>query len=162
MDTFIVLTAKYLYMIILLIGVIIFLMQDKAGKIKLVKVSVIAGVIALALTMSISHIFYSARPFVTEHISPLFPHAPDNGFPSDHTLISALAAFAVYLVHKKAGVILGVLAIIVGASRVLAHVHHPIDIIGSLAIAGVAVLIAHYIIPKIPDKYLDFKHYFKK
>lgn len=71
-------------------------------------------------------------------------------------------AFAVYLVHKKAGVILGVLAIIVGASRVLAHVHHPIDIIGSLAIAGVAVLIAHYIIPKIPDKYLDFKHYFKK
>ncbi len=148
MNTLIVLTAKYLYLIIVLIAIIVFLKADKQDKVRLIKLAVIAGPLALIMVFISSHLFYDTRPFVVQNIQPLIPHSPDNGFPSDHTLISMLVALSIYRVKKNAGVLLAILALIVGTSRVLAHIHYPVDILGSIVIAMIAVGLASLLFKK--------------
>jgi undecaprenyl-diphosphatase len=70
------------------------------------------------------------RPFVTQHVAPLFPHAPDNGFPSDHTLASMFLAVCALFYSTRWG-----------GARIAAHVHSPIDILGAIALAIMAALI---------------------
>lgn len=75
---------------------------------------------------------------------PLIAHGNDNGFPSDHTLLSSLLGFAILPFAPVAGLVTLLVALLIGTARVLAFVHHPIDIIASFVFAGVAVLIAYY------------------
>jgi undecaprenyl-diphosphatase len=140
MQTIIALTAQYLYLVVMLIALTVFLLLDGADKKKSLILAIAAGIVAYLLVKISAHFIYSPRPFVVDNIKPLFTHAPDNGFPSDHTLISAIAAFIVFMFNKKVGLLLVFLALAVGISRVLAGVHHPIDIIGSFIIAGFSVL----------------------
>ncbi len=145
----IILTAKYLYIIIILIGIVVFLGADKQDKMRLVKLVLVAGPLALIMVFISSHLFYDARPFVVQNIQPLIPHSPDNGFPSDHTLVSMLVAFSIYQIQKRAGVLLVLLAVIVGVSRVLVHIHYPVDILGSTVIAMIAVGGASFVLKKV-------------
>ncbi|WP_419188808.1 phosphatase PAP2 family protein [Enhydrobacter aerosaccus] len=62
-------------------------------------------------------------------------HTPDNGFPSDHTLLlSALAALASCW-NGRLSLLLWFIALLVGAARVYVGLHHPVDILGSILIA---------------------------
>ena len=149
MNTLIILTAKYLYLIIILIAIVVFFKADKQDKMRLIKLAVIAGPLALIMVFISSHLFYDTRPFVVQNIQPLIPHSPDNGFPSDHTLISMLVALSIYQIQKKAGILIAVLAIIVGVSRILVHIHYPVDILGSIVIAMIAVGSASFVLKKI-------------
>lgn len=91
-------------------------------------VGVLSGVISLIL-LKISSVFINdPRPFVINHVMPLIPHAPDNGFPSDHTLITMWLALMVFLNNRRVGIALIVISLLVGISRVMALIHHPIDI----------------------------------
>ncbi len=78
---------------------------------------------------------------MTGHLTPLFPHAPDNGFPSDHALLTSFLAFSLWRWSRPFAAVLFANAILVGGARVLAHVHHVIDILGSYGFALVAVLV---------------------
>ena len=149
MNTLIILTAKYLYIIIILIGIVVFLGADKQDKMRLVKLVLVAGPLALIMVFISSHLFYDARPFVVQNIQPLIPHSPDNGFPSDHTLVSMLVALIIYQVNKNTGILLTVLAIMVGVSRIMAHIHYPVDILGSIVIAMIAVGSVSFILKKV-------------
>ncbi len=84
----------------------------------------------------------SPRPFVVENVTPLINHVADNGFPSEHTLLVATIALLIYMEHKTIGVLLVVIAILVGLARVFAKVHHSIDISGSIVIAIISVALA--------------------
>ena len=42
------------------------------------------------------------------------------------------------------GVLLLVLAVLIGWARVAAHIHHPIDILGSFVIAGLSVMLVQW------------------
>lgn len=75
---------------------------------------------------------------------PLIAHSNDNGFPSDHTLLSSLLGFAILPFAPIMGIATLLVALLIGTARVLAFVHHPIDIIASFVFAGAAVLIAYY------------------
>ncbi len=79
---------------------------------------------------------------MVEHVQPLITHAADNGFPSDHTLLTMTIASILFLYNKRLGIVLAILAVIVGYSRVLAKVHHPVDIFGSIVIAIIATYIS--------------------
>ena len=102
---------------------------------------ILGGILALALARVGGHLYDDPRPFVTGHLRPLFPHAPDNGFPSDHALLTSFLAFALWRWSRPLAGGLFVNALLVGGARVLAHVHHVIDILGSFAFALVAVLV---------------------
>ena len=104
-------------------------------------------------------VYYDPRPFVAAHVAPLFPHAADNGFPSDHTAVTMFVAFSVLVVSRPWGLALAALSLLAGVARVLAHVHSPIDIAGAVAIAALAALagwlfgrwaVARWVAPRWP------------
>lgn len=149
MDSLIILAAKYLYIIIGLLAISYWLTLPKKLKKEVAVFGLIAAVITYALVKIGGTVFYDPRPFVTLHIMPLIPHIADNAFPSDHTALTAAIALAIYSVSRKFGLGLLALAVIVGISRILAHIHSPIDIIGSLVFAAIGGAVAYYLTPKV-------------
>ncbi len=92
-------------------------------------------------------LYYDPRPFVAQHIHPLFAHAADNGFPSDHAALTMFLAVCVLFYSRLWGGALVVNALLVGTARVLAHVHSPLDIVAGFVFAAVAALLAHRAAP---------------
>jgi undecaprenyl-diphosphatase len=88
------------------------------------------------------HLHADARPFVHDPASkPLFGHAADNGFPSDHGAAAGLLTALVFRYKRMLGVIVGAGAGLIAWARVAAHVHHGQDVIAGLAIGvGMGVL----------------------
>jgi undecaprenyl-diphosphatase len=77
---------------------------------------------------------------------PLIPHAPDNGFPSDHTLFGTALAVIIFPFHKRLGTVLFILALLVGIARVYLGINHAIDILGSAVISVLIGLSLYYFV----------------
>ncbi len=137
-DAAAVFIAQYLYFLVLLIAAIFFIVQPLAIK----KSMVICGAIVAPLSYAISRIssllYYDPRPFVVGHFTPLIAHATDNGFPSDHVLLTGAVAMIVWFYNKKWSGGLWVLALLIGWARVYVGVHHVTDIAGSITIVLIA------------------------
>lgn len=149
MDTLIVISAKYLIIAVGLLALIATLLSERTVRRNIIRLALLSFPIAFLLALLAGHLYYDTRPFVVEHIEPLIPHAADNGFPSDHTLYTMVAAITMFVHRRKLGVFLGILAILIGVSRVMADLHYPIDIAGSIMIAMVATGLAWIIIKKV-------------
>ena len=147
MNSIISFCAQYLYLVLGLGAAAYWIMLSNERKLKVIIYGVMTGVIAYILARVGSMLYNNPRPFVVDHVAPLFQHAADNGFPSDHTLITAAIAMAIFAVSKKWGLVLLLGSVIVGYSRVLAHVHHVLDILGSLAFVGIGYIAACYLGP---------------
>jgi undecaprenyl-diphosphatase len=141
--------AKYLVFIIVLIAGAYWLTLPKKQKVDLIIFGFFAALIAIILAKAGAALYYDPRPFVHHHVTPIYPHGPDNGFPSDHTLLGSFVAVSVYYVNKKLGLGLFALAALVGISRVAGHIHSPIDIIGSMVFAIIGGLLAALITPRV-------------
>jgi len=141
-DTLIVVTAKYALFLSLVISAYVWLRLPRQQKWEFIVCALLGGAIAFALLKLGGALYSDQRPFVTEHIAPLFLHAPDNGFPSDHTLASMFLAVCVLFYSRRWGVALITISLLLGASRIAAHVHRPIDILGAIAMAVAAALLA--------------------
>ncbi|MGO4604532.1 phosphatase PAP2 family protein [Terrabacter sp. 2YAF2] len=119
---------------------------DRPRKVELV----VAGVAALAVVGALiavgSMIWTDPRPFVVDGVAPAIGHAADNGFPSDHTAAAAAVAGLVLAYRRRIGALLLLLAVVVGMSRVAAHVHHVPDILAGLifglAAAAIGTMLA--------------------
>ena len=152
-DSVIVFVAKYfLYLSVAIVG-IHWLIASKRDKIDLMAHYLVGGLIALVLAKIGAHFFYDTRPFVSQHIKPLMPHAADNGFPSDHALLSSFLGFTMLAYSRRLGYGLLALAVLIGAARVAAHIHSPIDIVGSFVFAALATLLARFIVGRfLPER----------
>ena len=133
--------ATKLHIGVVLGGTLFFIFLTHSRRIVFAYRALIALPVAFVLGRMASFLISSPRPFVVENIQPLIAHIPDNGFPSEHTLLTATIAALVYIEHKGLGIVLGLLALCVGFARVRAKVHHGIDIVGSVFIASLAVFI---------------------
>ena len=107
--------------------------------------SYVLGVVARSL-------WYNPRPFVVKGIEPLIAHIPDNGFPSDHTLLFATLAAIAYYFDKRYSAALWIVTLIVGIHRMLGQVHHLVDILASILIALVSARVAYVIIHRLWNK----------
>lgn len=151
MNSLVILCAKDLIYLTVFLGLVYWLFLAKNQKRRLIIFGVITGAVAFIFAKIGDALFYDTRPFVIEHITPLIKHAANNGFPSDHTLLAASIAVAIFYISKKWGIGFMLLAIAIGSSRVLSHVHHPIDIIGSIIFAVIGGAVAYYLTPKIEN-----------
>jgi undecaprenyl-diphosphatase len=140
MHMLITLIAQYFIIVSLGLTVWFFLRLPSNAKRRFLVQAVIGGVCALILAKIGSILFYDPRPFVVGHFIPYFSHNADNGFPSDHTLLSSFVGFLVLKYNKTWGLVLLSMAAIIGLSRMIAGVHHSIDIAGSFLFAGISVL----------------------
>jgi undecaprenyl-diphosphatase len=141
MHSLITFVGKYFIVLSIVVAVAFWLRLGTKKKIALGWRVVVGGVLAEGLAQIASRLYYDTRPFVTEHVVPLIAHAADNGFPSDHALLASFLGFVVLCYSRKVGLLLLLVAILIGWARVAAHIHHPIDIIGSFLIAALSVAI---------------------
>ena len=148
MTLLIILTASYLYFLTGAVALISWLRSSRTVKTQLLKLAVLTAPLALVLAFIGGLLYYDPRPFVLEHVRPLIAHAADNGFPSDHTLLCMTVAAVVWVYHRRTGLLLALIGVAVGSARVLAGVHHPIDIAGSTLIAVLATAIVWYLLDR--------------
>ncbi|MHB8187792.1 MAG: phosphatase PAP2 family protein [Dermatophilaceae bacterium] len=160
MDSLIVDVAQYLIFLILVAAGVAWLFLPRHDKVGLAVQGVVALAIALVLIRLAAAIHTDPRPFVVDpSIKPLFAHAADNGFPSDHTAVGVTVALLVMTYRRMLGAVLLAASILVGASRVAAHVHHSQDIVAGVLIAVVAVGITtvawRWARPRLPPRLAD-------
>lgn len=109
------------------------------GKRRIAIQALAAGACAWLVSELFKLIVNNPRPYVLDGTTSLLINPPDTGsFPSSHTMTSAAIAWTIYFYNRKLGLILLCTAIFIGAARVLAWVHAPVDIVGGVLI-GMAV-----------------------
>jgi len=143
-DQLIIFGATYLFLFIPVLAFVFFLKQSRDIQKQII---LFGGILlpAAYLAARLAQLFYyNPRPFMQNDFIPRIPHIADNGFPSDHTLISAAISAVVFPFNKKLGSVLWCITVLVGVSRVLAGVHHGIDVIGSIGIAAGAGVFVYY------------------
>ncbi len=152
-QTLAIFCTKYLIFILIIVAGVWFLFGAPKGRRKEV---VIFGASSLLLTFLLSLIaaklYSDPRPFAVGHFTPLVAHGFDNGFPSDHTLLSVAVACIVWRYNSLLGIVLFNLALIIGFSRVYVGVHHLIDIFGAVIIAIVSALLVSIALDAITNK----------
>ncbi len=142
-DDLIVFTAKYLIVFPLLALVYLAIKLDRNRRFELLFLLIVGGLLCLLFSKFGSHIYSDPRPYLADHVRPLITSPRDDGFPSDHTLLSSLVGFVALVFYKRIGLILLAVALIIGTARIAAGVHHAPDVAGGFIFAGVAVLIAY-------------------
>ncbi|MDB5177018.1 MAG: protein tyrosine/serine phosphatase [Candidatus Saccharibacteria bacterium] len=143
MNTLIILIAQYAIFVVPIFVLIACATMPLANRKQFIVTFVLGMLFGYMLLRLASGAFYDPRPFTVSGINALFPHIADNGFPSDHTIIAALAAFIVFAFSRRIGVILVVLSVLIGTARVLAHVHSWVDIVGAIIVAFIAAVLAY-------------------
>lgn len=142
MNELIKLVAEYAIIIPVLLAIVAFIqIKDKRTRVDFAILIVAGGILSLLLAKIGGHLINDPRPFVVGHFTPLLPHANDNGFPSDHTLLASFLGFAILPYSKKLGLSALAVAICIGLSRVAAGIHHLEDILGSFIITGGTALV---------------------
>lgn len=81
------------------------------------------------------HLFPRARPYACYGFEPLIGHDCSGSFPSRHSASAAIIALAAGSLAPSLGVALGLAALLIGATRVLAGVHFPRDIAAGFLLA---------------------------
>lgn len=148
-NSIIVFLANYLYIIIILISIVAVVFANKTARKNILSLSLLTFPLAFIIANILGRLFYNTRPFVIEKIQPLIPHAANNGFPSDHTLLVIGIASILFVYNKRLGIFLFILGLIVGFARVYAKVHHPIDILGSIGIATSSTFLSLILLKKL-------------
>lgn len=127
--------ARYFILIPAILIIYLFLSEKNKTRKKILVYTLVASVIAIVLAFIFSQVYFNPRPFVANGVEPLFPHSQDNGFPSNHALFAATISAVLFLFSRKLSLTSWIATILIGFGRVLALVHHSIDIIASIAIA---------------------------
>ena len=149
MDSLIIFGAKYLFLAVGLLYLIALVQAGKNHRKQLFLSLIIAGVVAIILDKIAGKLYYDPRPFTTHHFKSLVAHAADNGFPSEHTVLAMTLSAALIYYRRRLGALSFGLALLVGISRVAAHIHSPIDIIGGIIIGAAAGSAGYWLSQKI-------------
>ena len=99
---------------------------------------VITGLTAWITALTLKLLIYAPRPFVThDAIHPLFEYGGYDSFPSGHALLFTAITIAAWHHQKGLGILVGCVSILIMASRVIAGIHYPLDIIGGILIGSI-------------------------
>lgn len=142
MDAVLIVFAKYLVVVPPVIALAEVKYAAAGTRKTFILRALIAAVIAFALAKVAGALFIEPRPFVTLHRSPLIPHEPDTGMPSDHVLVAVLSAMLAGTESRWWGLVAGICAVLVAVGRVGSLLHTPLDVVASTAFAAISVGIA--------------------
>lgn len=139
-DVLMIFSAQYLiYLSIILTAILAF--KGAVAEKKVLFLILISLPIAVIIIKLIHIFFFEPRPFLNQDIIPLIYQKNDASFPSRHTSIMSVIAFA-YLFYKSKWVpIFLLLLILVGVSRIYVGVHYPFDILGGGTVGFISILI---------------------
>ena len=143
-DKLSIFAANYLWYVIIGIAIVYFFVRPWNEKIQLMAFATLVLVVAYLVSLLAGSLYYDPRPFVVGHYTPLIPHKPNNGFPSDHVLWSAAIAAIIFPNSKFLSLALWILTAAVGIARVYVGVHHATDVIVSMVIAAAVTSLVYY------------------
>lgn len=105
----------------------------------------LVGIVTYGLAKIAAYVYQpeTMRPFEKLGVEPGAAYLNNPGFPSDHALFAMFLVIAVWVStrHKPLAWTMLTLTLVMCLGRVLALVHTPADVIGGLAIAGIASLL---------------------
>ena len=106
----------------------------------------LAAALAYLVNQFIGEWYFRPRPFESlSDIHRLIAPLSDKSFPSDHSALAFAIAFAVFMVNRRWGSVLIVLAAVVALGRVFVGVHYPSDVLMGAAVGTAAALTVHFI-----------------
>lgn len=103
----------------------------------------LSGIFAWIAAALLKLAFHIPRPFIQEGIIPLVRESGFS-FPSGHMTVFSALAVAGYFINKKLGIVLLIIAFLVGLSRIVIGVHTPIDIIGGFCVGSIVSFIIYF------------------
>ncbi len=145
-DTFAILAAQYMPLIFVMVLIWLWIKKGTTTK-NIVLYSIYAAILGLIINYIIGQFYFHPRPFMIPVGITLFHYPAETSFPSDHTtfMLSIALTISYFKETRKIGVILAILGLIGGFSRVFAGVHFPLDIIGSIGVSIIASLTIYYL-----------------
>ncbi len=153
-DSMIIFCAKYLpYLMVAALVLFLVFGRDRKKELKMIIYATASAVLSRLIITEIIRYFYShPRPFEVFNFVPLiYDYA--SSFPSGHAAFFFALATAIFIFHKKWGIVYFLGSFIIVLSRIMAGIHWPIDILGGM-IAGIgsAILLASFTIWRKSDK----------
>jgi len=110
--------------------------------------SIYSSLLAWLISLFLKDIFHTPRPFRVDGTIPLTAIVThDYAFPSGHTAASFALSLTIFLHHRRLGSLFLVCSLIVGISRIAAHVHYPIDILGGGILGCIIAISVHKLHP---------------
>lgn len=98
------------------------------------------------LIKAMNLVLYRPRPFAYHTVTLLFYRPSDSSFPSNAAAVGFSIATSVWLFNRKVGLVLYVVASLLGLARICGGVHYPSDIAGGALIGMIsAYLVARRI-----------------
>lgn len=146
MQEAVIVVAKY-FVAIPVLGAVYTLVRASGHARKRLLIALVLNVVFTALLVKLATtVYHDPRPFVRDNVTPLFSSSTDNGFPSDHTAFSAMLAWVVLTQNRVLGIVLLIVALLIGGARVLSGVHHGWDVTGGFAIASLSFCLSGLLI----------------
>lgn len=155
MDTVIVWVAQGLLWVMGAAWIVGWILVSRRDGFRSAAIQVVVTAIAgLALMLIAQALHHDPRPFVENPtVHPLFPHAADDGFPSDHAVAAGAMTGLIATRFRLLWIPFAVAAVAIAWARVAAHVHHGQDVIAGLAIGVVAALLG-WLVARMVVNYL--------
>ena len=103
-----------------------------------------AAVFGVTINLLITLFYFHPRPYMEKIGVTLINHVPETSFPSDHTTFMLSIAFTLSLLKntRNIGLILMLMGVAGGLSRVASGIHYPLDILGSMVVSmGVGFMV---------------------
>lgn len=149
-DKIAIILAEYLPFIFIAWLVFLWIKEKRIYK-DIVLWSSYTAIIGVSINFLITAFYFHPRPFMMKIGTLLIHHGPETSFPSDHTTF--MMSIAVMLISSKesrvSGIMLVLLSVIGGISRVFCGLHFPLDIFGSLVVSLIACVVLMVIKEKL-------------
>ena len=129
--------VPYIFMAVIVIAFILGIKQKRFEYRKIAFSTVVITIINLIINLLIRSIFHVDRPFIHNKVNLLVPHDTASSFPSNHATGTMSIALGLGKYNRILEIIMTILSIIVGFSRVYVGNHYPMDVIGAYIIVFV-------------------------
>ncbi|MEA4827138.1 undecaprenyl-diphosphatase [Clostridium sp. JNZ J1-5] len=127
--------VPYIFMAAIVMVFILGIIKKNSDYRKIAFNTFVITLINLILSFIIGGIYYVDRPFVHNKVNLLFAHVKDASFPSDHATGTMSIALGLRDYNKSLNLILTILSILVGVSRIYVGHHYPMDVMGAYILA---------------------------
>lgn len=147
LDWLIIFLGSYsVYFLVLGFILLIFFKKDWRSRLHYSSFTSLAIIVSMGLTKIIQFFFNRPRPFAVLNFNPLIGHEATAALPSGHAAFFFALAFSVFLISKKWGWVYLSAAILMGAARVAAGVHWPLDIAAGFLVAALSFFVVKWLL----------------